>query len=190
MKNLSVLEFIKEILEKSIEKILEDMLETSTSNDSSEEPKVKNWKPLAALEAYLRLPIGFDPAKTDEKIYEEYKNENKVSRKKEQILCELKKRNIFVDWGKRNAGVKNFTAVTVIDGKSHRLIGPWGKCYDFKSIDEALSYIECFKKFYRELMKLAEAKRGALLPANKLEITIKVLTEELIKAGSTDIEDD
>lgn len=187
----NILKLVEKTLEMSTEEILQEMLETSISSDTKKiVTTVKNWEPIAAFETYVRIPVGFGPARTREEIRKEYEIQNNICRKKDYILQKLKDEGIFADWFCGSGNSKNFTAVTVIDQNYDRLMGTLDVHYAFKSIDEALVYVECFKKLYEELMLLAKRKKDAPLFANKLDISIVVRKEEVIKVCNANIEND
>lgn len=183
MSKPGVLDIVSDALKKNTGEILKEMLETSEKGS-----RVKNWKWLAALEAYARMPVGFGPSKTLAEIHKENEIANNVCVKKGDILHELKKQGIFVDWSDANG--KSFTAVTVIDHNHHRLLETWDIHYALKSVDEALTYTECFRKLYQELMVLAKDKKNAHFSATKMKISITIQKAETIEVCGTDIEDD
>jgi len=191
MAKQNILEYINEILKKDTEEILKEMLETSISNETKRpEVTVKSWKPIAALEAYLRIPIGFGPAITHKEIYEENEIVNNMRIKRDDVLHKLKDEKVFANWACGGGNSKSFTAVTVIDQNHGRLIGSLAVHYAFKSAEEALVYVECFRRLYRKLTMLARKKKGDFFYITKLEISIVALKEEAVKVCIIDIEDD
>lgn len=177
-----ILNYIKETFKMPLAKIEKEMLAPPMEaifDQTSEVMNVLSWDRIAALVAYIHVPIDLEKMGLDA----ERKNLDQIVHRRGQILNMLREKGVFVDWGDfhNGSGIATFKAIDIIDKDSSLLLGTMENHYSFRSLSSALAFINSFEKFHRQLMSIVHIRKNTPFSAMELNLSLVTTSKEIEK---------